>query len=109
MIYFSLKSTDTIWLTRAEFDLNALVKTCFNGSSELMSNISMSLVGMLYNVQLMKYAGENGVAAYGVLMYVSFIFIGVFIGFSIGSAPIISYHYGAKNLSELKSLLKKAV
>lgn len=108
IVYFSLKSEGPIWLTRADFDGKALIRTCFNGSSELMSNISMSLVGMLYNVQLMKYAGENGVAAYGVLMYVSFIFIGVFIGFSIGSAPIISYHYGAKNHSELKSLLKKS-
>lgn len=108
IIYFSLKSTDTIWLTSTKFDGKALLQTCTNGSSELMSNISMSLVGMLYNVQLMKYAGENGVAAYGVLMYVSFIFIGVFIGFSIGSAPIISYHYGAKNTTELKSLLKKS-
>lgn len=108
IVYFSLKSTDTIWLTSAKFDGKALLQTCTNGSSELMSNVSMSLVGMLYNVQLMKYAGENGVAAYGVLMYVSFIFIGVFIGFSIGSAPIVSYHYGAKNTAELKSLLKKS-
>ena len=80
-----------------------------NGSSELMSNISMSLVSMLYNVQLMKYAGEDGVAAYGVLMYVGMIFQAVFIGYSVGTAPVIGYHYGAQNHEELKGLLKKSV
>ena len=95
-------------LTAPYFDGRALIKTCTNGSSELMSNVSMSLVGMLYNIQLMKYAGENGVAAYGVLMYVCMVFIGAFIGYTIGVAPIIGYHYGAQNKSELKSLLKKS-
>ena len=95
-------------LTSTKFDGKVLLKTCTNGSSELMSNISMSLVGMLYNVQLINYAGENGVAAYGVLMYVSMIFIAIFIGYSIGSAPLIGYNYGASNVSELKNLLKKS-
>ena len=109
IIYFSRKNTSLLRLTKMSYDSRALIKTCANGSSELMSNVSMSLVGMLYNVQLMKYAGENGVAAYGVLMYVSFIFIGVFIGYSIGTAPVIGYHYGAGNSAELKSLLKKSL
>ena len=74
-----------------------------------MSNISMSIVSMLYNVQLMKYAGEDGVAAYGVLMYVNMIFLSTFIGYSVGTAPIISFHYGAGNHGELKSLLKKSL
>ena len=109
LVYFGRKNTSLLRLTKAGFDGKALLKTCANGSSELMSNISMSLVGMLYNTQLMKYAGENGVAAYGVLMYVCLIFIGAFIGYSIGTAPVIGYHYGAENHSELKSLLKKSL
>lgn len=84
------------------------IKTCVNGSSELMSNISMSVVSMLYNVQLLKYAGGDGVAAYGILMYVSLVFQAVFIGYSVGTAPIVSYQYGAGNHRELKGLLKKS-
>lgn len=90
-------------------DKRALLKACTNGSSELMSNISASIVSILYNMQLMKYAGENGIAAYGVLMYVNLVFLGVFIGYSTGIAPIVSYHYGAKNHNELKGLLKKSL
>lgn len=106
VIYFSRKNTSLLKFVKFSFDGKVLLKTCTNGSSELMSNISMSVVSMLYNVQLMKYAGENGVAAYGVLMYVSMIFQAVFIGYSVGSAPIIGYNYGAQNRGELKSLLK---
>lgn len=106
VIYFVRKNTSLLRFVKFRFDGKVLLKTCTNGSSELMSNISMSVVSMLYNVQLMKYAGENGVAAYGVLMYVSMIFQAVFIGYSVGSAPIIGYNYGAQNHSELKGLLK---
>lgn len=106
VIYFARKNTSLLRFVKFRFDGKVLLKTCTNGSSELMSNISMSVVSMLYNVQLMKYAGENGVAAYGVLMYVSMIFQAVFIGYSVGSAPIIGYNYGAQNHSELKELLK---
>ena len=109
ILYFSRKNTSLLRLTKTSFNGKALLRTCTNGSSELMSNVSMSLVGMLYNVQLMKYAGEDGVAAYGVLMYINMIFIGAFIGYSIGTAPIIGYHYGAANYRELKSLLKKSL
>ena len=109
LIYFARKNSSLLRLTSFSFDSRALLKTCTNGSSELMSNVSMSLVGMLYNVQLMKYAGEDGVAAYGVLMYVTMIFLAIFIGYSIGTAPVIGYHYGAQNRKELKSLLKKSM
>ncbi len=109
VLYFARKNSSLLRLGRLHFDGRALVKTCTNGSSELMSNISMSLVGMLYNVQLLKYAGENGVAAYGVMMYVNMIFIAVFIGYSIGTAPIIGYHYGAQNHTELRGLLRKSL
>lgn len=109
LLYFWRPNTSRLKFTRLSFDGKALLRICTNGSSELMSNVSMSLVGMLYNIQLMKYAGENGVAAYGVLMYVCMIFIAAFIGYTIGTAPVISYHYGAGNHSELKSLLKRSL
>lgn len=93
----------------AKFYGKAILKAVTNGSSEFMSNISMNLVAMLYNIQLLKYADENGVAAYGVMMYVSTIFSAVFLGYSIGTAPVIGYHDSAKNYSELKGLLKKSL
>lgn len=108
IIYFARKNSSLLKLTKTKFDGKSLLKACTNGSSELMSNISMSIVNMLYNVQLMKYAGEDGVAAYGVLMYVNMIFLAAFIGYSVGSAPITGYNYGAKNSKELKNLLKKS-
>ena len=108
MIYFCRPNSSLLRLTKTAFDGSALLKTCTNGSSELMSNISMSLVGMLYNIQLLQYAGENGVAAYGTIMYVNFVFLSAFIGYSIGTAPVIGFHYGAENHAELKSLLRKS-
>ena len=108
LVYFFRKNSSLLRLGRTKMDFRALFKACTNGSSELMSNISMSLVGMLYNTQLLRYAGEYGVAAYGVLMYINFIFISAFIGYSIGCAPVIGYNYGAKNAEELKGLLKKS-
>ncbi len=109
LIYFRRKNSSILRLGKCRFDGKAVFKACTNGSSEFMSNISMSLVGMLYNIQLLKYAGENGVAAYGVMMYVSMIFAAAFVGYSIGTAPIIGYHDGAGNHEELKGLLKKAL
>lgn len=109
LIYFALPNKSILRLCRTHFDGKALIQTCTNGSSELMSNLSGSLVGMLFNLQLMKFAGEDGVSAYGVIMYVNFIFLGVFLGYSLGSAPVISYHYGAENHAELKGLLRKSM
>ena len=109
VIYFARKNSSILRLGKTHYDGKALFKVCTNGSSEFMSNISMSLVGILYNAQLLKYAGEDGVAAYGVMMYVSMIFCGVFIGYSIGSAPVVGYHFGAGNTQELKGLLKRGV
>lgn len=109
LIYFARKNSSRLHLTRCRLELRPLGRICANGSSELMGNISMSLVNMLYNVQLMQYVGEDGIAAYGVLMYVSMIFQAIFIGYSVGTAPIVSYHYGAQNREELKSLLRKAI
>ena len=108
LVYFGRENTSLLRFTKTKYDGRALLKTCTNGSSELMSNISMSLVSMLYNIQLLKYAGENGIAAYGVLMYVNFTFLAAFIGYSVGSAPVISYHYGAQNHAELKNLRRKS-
>jgi putative MATE family efflux protein len=109
LIFFLRKNDSILRLGRAHFDGKAILKACTNGSSEFMSNIAMSLVGMLYNTQLMKYAGEDGVAAYGVMMYVSMIFAAAFIGYSIGTAPVIGYHDGARNYDELKNLLSKSL
>lgn len=108
LIYFARKNTSTLRICKPKWDAKALLKTCSNGSSEFMSNVSMSLVGMLYNFQLMRYAGENGIAAYGTIMYVNFIFISVFIGYATGVAPVISFHFGAANTGEVKGLLKRS-
>lgn len=109
LIYFLRANTSLLRLTRTRLELKPIIQACANGSSELMSNISGSIVSMIYNFQLLRYVGENGVSAYGVLMYVQFIFIAIYIGYSIGAAPIVSYHYGAGNDMELKNMLKKSV
>lgn len=108
LIYFAKPNDSLLKLTSINLKIKPILNACANGSSELMSNISSSLVSMLYNFQLMRFAGKNGVATYGVLMYVQFIFIAIFIGYAVGSAPIISYHYGAKNHSELKNMLSRS-
>lgn len=109
IIYFTKKNSSILKLCKTKLDIKVILNACANGSSEFMSNISMNIVGMLYNIQLLKYAQENGVAAYGVMMYVSMIFAAAFMGYTIGTAPVISYHYGAKNNKELKGLLKKSL
>jgi putative MATE family efflux protein len=109
LVYFSRPNSSLLRFCRCRFDGKALLRTCTNGSSELMNNISMSLVGMLYNIQLLAYAGEDGLAAYGVIMYVNFLFISIFIGFSIGTAPIIGFNHGADNRQELKGIVVKSI
>lgn len=109
VIYFFKENDSELKFVKSKIDFKALWKSCTNGSSEMMTNLSLSLVNMLYNIQLMKYAGENGVAAYGVIMYVNFIFISVYIGYSIGTAPIVGYNYGAANKKEMKNVLNKSI
>ena len=109
LLYFLLPNKCSLHLVKTDFLPKPFRHTCLNGSSELVTNISMSLVSMLYNLQLIKLAGENGVAAYGVVMYVSFMFIAVFLGYSIGCAPVISFHYGADHQDELKGLFRKSL
>ena len=109
LVYFARKNPSPLKLTRAKIELWVLGRTVTNGSSEMMSNLALSIVSMLYNLQLRAYAGEDGVAAYGVIMYVSFIFIAVFLGYSIGAAPLIGYHHGADNRPELKNLFRKSL
>lgn len=104
-----LQNTSLLQLTKTKMEAGVLLRTCGNGSSELMSNVSSSIVGMLYNFQLMRYAGENGIAAYGVVMYTQMIFFAIFIGYAVGTAPVVSYHYGAGNHGELKSLRQKSL
>ncbi len=109
LMYFLFSKSSPLRLRWTKFEAQPLLRSCANGSSELMSNISGSLIGMLYNAQLMRFLGEDGVATYGVLMYVQFIFVAIDIGYSIGCAPIISYHYGARNHPELRNLLMKGL
>ena len=109
LFYFGRNNSSLLRLGRAHFDRDVLIKTCTNGSSELMTNISSSIVSALYNVQLMSLTGENGVAAYGTIMYVNFVFVAIFLGYSVGSAPLVSYHYGAGNSEELQNLYKKSL
>lgn len=108
LVYFARPNSSLLRLGKTRFDGRALWKTCANGASELMSSISSSVVSMLYNSQLLRYAGEDGVAAYGVLMYVSLVFQGVFIGYAVGAAPVVSYHYGARNHQELRGLRRRS-
>ena len=109
LLYFARPNSSLLRLTKARLDRRVLVQTCTNGSSELMTNLSMSLVNALYNLQLLRLAGENGVAAYGVIMYANFIFVAIFVGYAIGSAPVVGYHFGAGNTEELKNLLRKSL
>ncbi len=109
LFYFGRDNGSILRLGKTKYDGRALFQACTNGSSEFMSNISMNVVGMLYNHQLLAYAGNNGVAAYGVMMYVSMIFSAAFLGYSIGVAPVVSFHYGAQNHDELKGLLRRSL
>lgn len=109
IFYFARKNNSLLRITKTKFHGKMLVKACANGSSELMTSVSSSVVNILYNYQLIRIAGEDGIAAYGVIMYANFVFTAIFLGYSIGSAPIISYHYGAANTNELKNLFKKSL
>ena len=109
ILYFARKNSSLLKLGRTHFNGKIFLCACGNGSSELMTNLSSSIVNSLYNIQLMNLAGENGVAAFGTIMYVNFIFIAIFLGYSIGSAPLVSYHYGAGNHDELKNLFGKSL
>ncbi len=109
LVYFARPNPSLLRLGKFRFDGKALLRTCANGSSELVTNLSLSVVNMLYNWQLMRYARENGIAAYGVIMYVNLFFLSVFIGFSIGTAPLIGYNYGADNRQELQNLFRKSM
>ena len=108
-LYFMNRNSSLLRLVRTKVEWKALGKACLNGSSEMLTNVSMSVVSILYNYQLIKIAAEDGIAAYGVIMYVNFIFMAFFMGYSIGAGPVVGYHYGAENTTELKSLFKKSM
>lgn len=109
LIYFFRKNGSLLRLTKTKCEFKMFLKTCANGSSEFVTNISVSVVSMIYNSRLMDMAGENGVSAYGVIMYVNFIFIAVLSGYAIGIAPVIGYNYGSRNNDELKNVFKKSL
>ena len=107
--FLSKKNQSALRFTKTRFEVKPMLRACANGASEMMSSVSGSITGILYNLQLMKYAGEDGVAAYGVVMYAAFIFLGVFNGYSQGSSPVMGYHYGAQNHEEMKNILKRSM
>lgn len=107
--FLSKRNTSALHFVRTRFELGPILKACGNGASEMLSSVSASITGILYNRQLMTYAGEDGVAAYGVVMYAAFIFVGIYVGFASGSSPVMGYHYGAQNHSEMKNLLKRSM
>ncbi len=109
VIYFLRENDSLLKFVKPRMDIKTIVKACTNGSSEMVNVLAASVVGMLYNHQLLKIAGQNGVAAYGIIMYINMIFQAVFMGYAVGTAPIVSYHYGAQNTDELKSLRKKSI
>ena len=109
LIYFIRKNNSPLRLVKARFDFKVIGQSCLNGSSEMFTNLSMSVVNMLYNMQLLKYIGTDGIVAYGVIMYISYIFNGVYMGYSIGTTPIVGYNYGAENKDGIKNLLKKSL
>lgn len=109
IIYFARKNTSLLKLRATKFELKPILKACANGSSEMMTNLSLNIVSMLYNLQLLAYAGESGIVVYGVIMYVNFVFISIFIGYAIGVAPLIGFNFGAKNKAELKNIFKKSM
>ncbi len=109
VIYFLRKNTSLLKFVRAPFEGRILGRACFNGMSEMVTNIAMSVVGVLYNLQLMRYIGEDGVAAYGVIMYVAMVFAAIFLGYSMGSSPLMSFQYGAQNRPEMQNLFRKSM
>ena len=109
LLYFAFPNKSLLHLGRTKLYIKALIKTCTNGASEFMSSISMSLIGILYNYQMLRFIGEDGVIIYGIITYVNFIFLAAFIGYTVGSNPIVGFHYGAGNKNELKSLLHKSL
>lgn len=109
VFYFTAKNSSLLQLVKAKFSGKVILKACANGASEFMTNVAISLVNVIYNLQLLHIAGENGVAAYGTIMYVNFIFIAIFIGYSMGGAPLVGYNHGAQNHKELKNLFRKSL
>lgn len=109
LLYFFFRNGKTLYFEKPSFNIRAMGKVAVNGLSEMITNVSVSAVSVIYNLQLLKYIGNNGVVTYGIIMYVSFIFIGFYLGFSVGTAPIIGYNYGAKNSDELKNVFKKSL
>lgn len=109
ILYFTFNRKGVLFLGKPLLKIKPFIKTCLNGSSEMMTQLSLSLVGILYNYQLISFAGRDGVSAYGVIMYVSFIFCSIFIGYSVGVTPIIGFNFGAGNKKELNNVLKKSL
>lgn len=109
IIYFACKNGSLLRFAKPKWYGRIVVRSCVNGSSELLGNIAMSLVSMIYNAKLLDIAEQDGVSAFGVIMYVQFIFVAIFIGYCIGTAPIIGYNFGSGNREELRNIFKKSM
>lgn len=109
ILYFKLNKNLVINLGKTKFNAKIILRSAYNGLSEFVNSISMNVAAIIYNIQLLRLLGENGVSAYGIIMYVSFVFVAVFVGYSIGVSPVISYNYGSGNSSELKNVFKKSI
>ena len=109
ILYFFFSKKSLIHLGKTKFEAKTLLKVMSNGSSEFVSNTASAIVGLTYNIQLLRYIGENGVASYAVLQYIGYLFMAIYLGYSIGLAPAVGYHYGAKNKEELHNLLKRSL
>lgn len=109
LVYFLLPNKSLLRIGKTKLYFKAILKTCTNGSSEFMVYVASSIVNMLYNMQLLKYSGEPGVAAYGVLMYFLVVCDGLYMGYSLGVAPIMGYNHGADNRKELRGVFRKSL
>ena len=109
LAYFMMKKNHLLWFTKTKFHVETIKRTCSNGFSAFINNASMSLVGIVFNLRLMALMGSDGVVAYGVVMYVTYIISGVFMGYSTGISPVFSYNLGAGNKDEIKELFKKSL
>ncbi|MBR3146834.1 MAG: MATE family efflux transporter [Eubacterium sp.] len=109
LIYFFMPNDSLLRMTKTTFEPRVFVHACWNGLSEFMGNVSASIVSILYNIQLLKYAGENGVSAFGVVMYVYLLFSAVMVGYGMATSPIIGFHYGARNMEEVSNVIRRNI
>lgn len=108
LIFFFGKKKE-LYFTKPKFSAAVLGSSCSNGSSEMVSNLSMAVVTLVFNRIMMNLAGEDGVAAVTIVMYAQFLLSSIFMGFSLGVQPVISFHHGAGNRRNLKGIYRHCI